>query len=361
MEFPNAPGPQPMSRRNIVLIALAIFLVVAIALMSVIKVPVAILRPGPATNTLGQVDGKEVISVVGQQTYPTSGALDFTTVSIAGGPNYPVSVLEYLQARFLDKNAEIDPEEDWFPKNVTGAQIQQQNAADMTDSQETAEVVAMRQAGHKVPEKILVGMVAEKAPAGDALKVKDQLLSVAGKPVSDLASVHDAMATVKAGSTVPVVVDRAGRKLTVQARTAAASDGRAVFGISLDPQYTMPFEVKVNAGNVGGPSAGMMFTLAIYDKITPGAMTGGKKVAGTGTINELGEVGPIGGVRHKMVGAKDAGATYFLAPAADCNEVVGHEPKGMTVVKVATIAEAIRVMPKIAAGQTTGLPSCRTN
>lgn len=347
-----------MSTRNIVLVAFTILLVVAVALLSLIKVPVAILRPGPATNTLGKVDGKDVISVVDAQTYPTSGALDFTTVSIAGGPNYPVSVLEYLQARFLDKNAEIDPEEQWFPKNVSGAQINQQNAADMTDSQETAEVVAMRAAGHKVPEKVLVGVVADKAPVGDALKVNDQLVTVNGKQVSDLASVHDAMATVKAGATVPVVVVRSGRTVTVQARTAAAQDGRAVFGIGLNPEYTMPFQVKVNAGNVGGPSAGMMFTLAIYDKITPGALTGGKKVAGTGTMNELGEVGPIGGVRHKMVGAKQAGATYFLAPAADCNEVVGHVPQGMTVVKVGTFKEALAVMPKIAAGQTNGLPAC---
>lgn len=346
-----------MSRRNLVLVVLTAVLVVAIALMSVIKVPVAILRPGPATDTLGKVDGKEVISIVGAQTYPTSGALDFTTVSIAGGPNYPVSVLEYLQAKFVDKNAEIEPEEMWFPKNVSGDQIKQQNAADMTDSQETAEVVAMRAAGYKVPEKVLVGAVAEKAPAGDALKVNDELIKVNGKQVTDLASVHAAMGTVKAGATVPVELKRAGRTMTVQARTGA-QDGRAIFGIGLNPEYTMPFEVKVNAGNVGGPSAGMMFTLAIYDKITPGALTGGKKVAGTGTMNELGEVGPIGGVQHKMVGAKNAGATYFLAPASDCGEVVGHEPKGMTVVKVSTFAEALAVMPKIAAGQTSGLPSC---
>lgn len=361
---PDGQLPQSMqrrtglSRRNILLIALTVLLVVAIAAMSLIKVPVVILRPGPATDTLGKVDGKEVISIHGTKSYPTTGSLDFTTVSIAGGPNYPVSVIEYLQARFLDSDAQIDPEEAWFPKNVTGEQVKKQNAADMTDSQETAEVVAMRAAGFTVPQKVLVGVVAENAPVGKALQVDDQLIKVNGTPVSDLASVHAAMDDVKAGATVPVEVRRGGRTLTVQAKTAAADSGRAVFGIGLNPEYTMPFEVKVNAGDVGGPSAGMMFTLAIYDKITPGAMTGGKKIAGTGTINEMGEVGPIGGIQHKMIGAKDAGADYFLAPASDCNEVVGHEPSGMTVVKVATFKGALAVMPKIAKGETAGLPKC---
>lgn len=350
-------GPSSMSRRNKILIALTVLLVVAIALMSIIKVPVAILRPGPATNTLGQVDGKDVISISGTETYPTSGALDFTTVSMAGGPNYPVSVLEYLQAKFFESDAEIDPESMWFPKGVTGKQVEQQNTADMTDSQQTAEVVAMRAAGLTVAQKILVGAIADNAPVGTTLKLKDQLVSVNGAKVTDLASVHTAMNAVKAGSTVAVVLIRDGRTMTVQAKTGE-NNGRAVFGIALDPQYTMPFQVTVNAGNVGGPSAGMMFTLAIYDKITPGSLTGGKRVAGTGTIAEDGTVGPIGGITHKMLGAKRAGATYFLAPAADCNEVVGHVPSGMTVIKVSTVQEAIAVMPRIAQGETTGFPAC---
>lgn len=354
----STAGRRGLSFRNILLIAATVLVVIAIALMSIIKVPVVILRPGPATDTLGKVDGKDVIAIQGAKTYPTSGSLDFTTVSLAGGPNYPVSVIEYLQAKFLDKNAQIEPEEAWFPKDVSGDQIKQKNAADMTDSQETAEVVAMRSAGFTVPQKVLVGMIAEGAPVGKALVVKDQLLSIAGKKVTDLASVHAAMDGVKPGSSVPVQVLRGGKTVSVSAKTAAAQNGRAVFGIGLDPEYTMPFEVKVNAGNVGGPSAGMMFTLAIYDKITPGAMTGGKKIAGTGTINEMGEVGPIGGVRHKMVGAKDAGVGYFLAPASDCDEVVGHEPDGVTVIKVASLKEALAVMPKIAKGETTGFPAC---
>ncbi len=347
-----------ISKRNVVLVAIAAVVVVVVATLSFVHVPYAILRPGPATNTLGQRDGKDLISISGTQTYPTKGSLDFTTVSLAGGPNYPVSVWDYLHAKYLEKDAEIDPEEMWFPKGVSGKQVQQQNTADMVDSQETAEVVALRKAGKTVPEKILIGIVDPKAPSGKALHVKDQLLSLNGAPVSDLASVHTAMAKVKPGETVQVVLSRAGKKLTVAAKTGKSSDGRAVLGIGLDPTYTLPAKVTVNVGDVGGPSAGMMFTLAIYDKITPGALTGGQQVAGTGTISEDGTVGPIGGIAHKMVGAKRVGATYFLAPASDCDEVVGNIPKGMTVVKVSTIDEALAAMKKIATGARTGLPAC---
>ncbi|GAB3586451.1 YlbL family protein [Calidifontibacter terrae] len=350
--------PEGVSTRNIVLLAITATLVVLIAALNFIHVPYAILRPGPATNTLGQRDNKEIISISGVSTYPTSGSLDFTTVSLAGGPNYPVSVWDYLHAKFLEKNAEIDPQEMWFPKGVTGKQVQQQNTADMVDSQETAEVVALRKAGKTVPERVLIGLVDPKAPSGTALKVKDQLVSVNGTEVSDLATVHDAMAKVTPGATVALVVLRAGKQVAVQAKTAKSTDGRAVLGIGLDPTYTLPAKVSVNVGDVGGPSAGMMFTLAIYDKITPGALTGGQKVAGTGTISEDGSVGPIGGIAHKMVGAKDAGATYFLAPASDCDEVVGNIPKGMTVVKVATVDEALAAMKKIATGARTGMPAC---
>lgn len=347
-----------LSNRNIALLALAAVLVVVIAALNLIHVPYAILRPGPATNTLGARDGKEIITVTGTKTYPTQGSLDFTTVSLAGGPNYPVSVWDYLHAKYLEKNAEIDPEEMWFTKGVSGQQVQQQNTADMVDSQETAEVVALRKAGLKVPEKVQVGLVDPKAPSGTTLKVGDQLVAVNGATVTDLASIHDAMAKVTPGASVPMTIVRGGTRTDLTAKTGKSTDGRAILGIGLDPKYTLPAKVNVNVGDVGGPSAGMMFTLAIYDKITPGALTGGKNVAGTGTIAEDGAVGPIGGITHKLVGARQAGATYFLAPASDCDEVVGNIPQGMVVVKVATIDDALGAMQKIARGDRTGFPAC---
>jgi PDZ domain-containing protein len=101
-----------------------------------------------------------------------------------------------------------------------------------------------------------------------------------------------------------------------------------------------------------------MFSLAIYDKLTPGALTGGANIAGTGTINYTGAVGPIGGIQQKLAGAKRGGAAWFLAPAANCDEVVGHIPDGLQVFKVATFAQARDTVEAIAAKRTASLPKC---
>lgn len=347
-----------LSRKNIALLITAVVVVIAIAALNLIHVPKVILRPGPVTNTLGETGGKPVVEVKGVKTYPTSGTLDFVTVSMAGGPQYPVSVMEWLKAKYLDSDAEIDPESMWFPKGITSQQVQQQSTAEMTDSQQTAEVVAMRAAGITVPETISVVQLQPGAAAQGTLRPKDLLVKVNGATVTDLKSVASAMSQVKAGAKVPVTVRRAGKLLDLRVPTSAGQDGSAVFGIAISPSYKFPYEVKVNAGNVGGPSAGTMFTLAIYDLLTPGALTGGKNVAGTGTISEDGTVGPIGGIRQKMLGAKDAGAKFFFAPVSDCQEAKGHVPGGLTVIRINTLQDALAALKQIAAGRTTGFAGC---
>lgn len=361
----HAPGGQAagrlsrVSRRNKIAIALLVLLTVIVVALNLIHVPYVIMRPGPATNTLGKVDGKEVISVSGTTTYPTDGALDFTTVSMSGGPAYPVSVMDWLKAKYIDDHAAIYPERDWFPKGTTAKQVEQQSSAQMTGAQQTATAVALRKAGFTVPEDVTVGVIdmSGKYPGQKFFKIDDKLDSVNGTKVTDLQSVHDAMTKVKPGDKVTVVITRKGQTQTLQVPTVDAG-GRAVFGIQLNPIYHPTQQVTVTVGDVGGPSAGLMFTLAIYDKVTPGALTGGKRVAGTGTIDEVGDVGPIGGIRQKMVGAKDAGAAFFLAPSGDCDEVVGNIPKGLTVIKVNTFDQAKSDLDKIAKGTTTGFAAC---
>ena len=119
-----------------------------------------------------------------------------------------------------------------------------------------------------------------------------------------------------------------------------------------------PVEATFGLSDVGGPSAGMMFALGVVDEITPGALTGGKDISGTGTIDINGQVGPIGGIQQKMAGARKAGSTYFLAPASNCDEVKGHEPKGMQVFAVGTLHEAVTATEAIASGDTSGLATC---
>ena len=131
--------------------------------------------------------------------------------------------------------------------------------------------------------------------------------------------------------------------------TTRDSDGRATSGSSSAATSTSRSTSKIHAGNVGGPSAGTMFALGIYDTLTPGAMTGGQQIAGTGTIDPAGKVGPIGGIRQKLVGARDGGADCFLAPADNCDEVVGHVPDGLQVVRISTFDEARQAVEAIAA------------
>jgi PDZ domain-containing protein len=165
-----------------------------------------------------------------------------------------------------------------------------------------------------------------------------------------------------AGAPVVVEVDRNGATTSVTVTPTRNSSDRYVLGILLSSDFTFPFDVKISLENVGGPSAGMMFALGIVDTLTPGDLTGGRHVAGTGTITPDGAVGAIGGIVQKMIGAKQNGATMFLAPAANCSDVAGNVPDGLQVVKVETLADAKAAVERLGSGQdTSGLPTCANN
>ncbi len=169
---------------------------------------------------------------------------------------------------------------------------------------------------------------------------------------------RSALQQVTPGTPVKVVVERGGAEVTVEVPTIAAAGNRTALGIGLGLTHDFPATVTIDAGAVGGPSAGLMFSLGIYDKLTPGGLTADHDVAGTGTIDEAGQVGPIGGIKQKLAGARAGGAEFFLAPARNCDEVVGHVPDGLDVVKVATFDEGLAAVKAIAAGTTASLPHC---
>jgi PDZ domain-containing protein len=162
-----------------------------------------------------------------------------------------------------------------------------------------------------------------------------------------------------------IVIKRDGAEKTISltpvpSKTKGAG-GAPVLGIIVGNDYSFPFDVKIQLENVGGPSAGMMFALGIIDKLTPGKLNGGDKVAGTGTIDASGVVGPIGGIRQKLYGARDAGATWFLAPKDNCDEVVGHVPSGLTVYSTGTLQQSLNALKAISSGKgLSALPTCTT-
>jgi PDZ domain-containing protein len=338
------------------LVAMFVGIVIA-ALMGLVNLPFAILKPGPVRNTLGNgPEGKPLITVAGKVTYPTAGALDFTTVEVYGGPNSPVNVWDWVVGRF-DGASTVVPEEEVFPKGVSGEEVAHENAAEMADSQQEAIAAALRGLGQKVPEIVTVNTLTKGSPATGVLRGGDVLVSIDGTSVSTPDAVRAAIRAHKPGEKVVVTARRDGKEkvLTV---TTAESQGHTVVGVLLRSAFDFPIKVSINAGEVGGPSAGMMFSLAVYDKLTPGALTGGVNIAGTGTIDSAGTVGKIGGIRQKLVGAKRGGATWFLAPAQNCNEVVGHIPDGLQVVKVATFTQAREAVKAIGTKQTASLPRC---
>ena len=136
------------------------------------------------------------------------------------------------------------------------------------------------------------------------------------KPITALGVVQAELAAGN-GKPVKVIVERAGARVPVTITPAKNSAGRYILGVLLQYKFTFPFDVTISLDKVGGPSAGMMFALGIIDTVTPGDLTGGKHIAGTGTITPDGAVGPIGGIAQKMQGARSGGATFFLAPAAN--------------------------------------------
>jgi PDZ domain-containing protein len=325
------------------------------ALMGMVHLPYAILQPGPVTNTLGNGPaGKPLITVSGKTTYPTTGALDFTTVAVLGGPANPVNGWEWISGH-LDHTNTVVPEEELFPKGVTSKQVDHEGAAEMADSQQEAIAVALRGLGQTVPEVVSIGELVKDSPAKGALRPGDIVLSIDGKAVTTPDSVRSAIRAHKPGEKAAFIVRRGGKAQAVSVRTADVQ-GRAVVGILLRTEFLFPTKVSINAGDVGGPSAGLMFSLAIYDKLTPGSLTGGANIAGTGTIDSAGNVGPIGGIQQKLVGAKRGGPTL---PADNCKEVVGHVPDGLRVVRIATFNQARGAIEAIAAKRGGSLPTCR--
>ena len=186
-------------------------------------------------------------------------------------------------------------------------------------------------------------------------------VSVNGEDPLDVTQLRSIIADNGTDSPVAIEITRDGSTKTVEVipRENPEGDGNPIVGITVGADYDFPFEVKIQLEQVGGPSAGMMFALGIIDKLTPGALNGGQDIAGTGTITVDGLVGPIGGIRQKLYGARDDGAEFFLAPAANCGEVVGNVPDGLTVFAVDTLDEALAALDVVSeGGDTAALPSC---
>ena len=343
------------------LIVLAVLGAVAFALA---PSPYVVERPGPVYDTLGDVEtsgGDEVplIDIPEARTYPTSGRLDLLTVYIDGSRQRPLSWIDVATSWF-DPSRAVLPIDSVYPVGQTDEESDAESAQAMADSQQDAVAAALGELGIPFESSLVVaGIVADGASEG-VLEVDDEILAVAGREVTDIDQLRDALQESGIGVPVDLTIVRDGVEREVTLVPAEnPRDGSAAIGVYAATRYEeFPIEVDILLENVGGPSAGMMFALGIYDKLTPGQLTGGEHIAGTGTIGGSGEVGPIGGIVQKMYGARDAGAAWFLAPVANCGEVVGNVPAGLEVFAVDDLGAAIDAVEAIADGEVSQLPRC---
>jgi len=361
----SRPAHTGISRRAGLVLVTVVVALAAIAVLNLVHVSKVIYRPGPAYDTLGEIDGTPIIEVEGLESYPTSGTLDFTTITLSGGPRFPVSAWEWMAAS-LDPTSSIADEDEVFPEDVTASEVREQNLELMSGSQQQAAVVALRAIGEEVPEEVKVAQVMKDQPADGVLKVNDRIMAVGDTSIRTPDDLRAILQEVEPGEAAAFTIERDGKKQQLEvpttAQTGTDEDGtevsRTIIGIFPASDFDLPYEVSINAGNVGGPSAGLMFTLAVYDTITPGELTGGRDFAGTGTINSEGEIGPIGGIRQKLIAADRAGADYFLAPADNCSEIVGNIPEGLTVARVASFDEARDVVEAVGKDAAATVPEC---
>ena len=364
----TAPSGESRRRRRLrrAVVAGSFILVVAlIAAVFLVPVNAVIEAPGPTWNVLdnGSSSDQDVLKVSGTETYPTEGALRMTTVSVSGCPGYPVTTADLIAA-WISADKRIVDRDEVCPQDQSAEQVEETGKAQMTASQDSAVIAALVETGkagamHLTVTEVTEQQTSTEIQAGDVLET----ITPEGGQTTTLTSfsqLRELMTTIPEGTRVTLGVRRGDQKASAALTTIAPQEGTtgSLLGLSLKISVDSPVEATFGLSDVGGPSAGMMFALGVVDEITPGSLTGGKDISGTGTIDMTGQVGPIGGIQQKMAGARESGSTFFLAPASNCNEVKGHEPKDMQVFAVNTLHEAVAATEAIASGNTSGLATC---
>ncbi len=321
-----------------------------------VPLPYASYSPGPTFDVLGKDENQaEVIQVDGHQAYYDKGQLRFTTV-VASSNGQKLSLGDAL-SRWVDPDKAVVPYDVVHPADQTAEQEEAEGAVQMTTSQDTAKAVALKEMGIDVPTAVQVAAVNAEGPAKDKLLVRDVFKEVDGEPVTDADQIVAAVKKHKDLSNVEFRILRDKKELTVRVKPVLEKDTVRV-GVTLGLGYEFPFDVQLRVDpNVGGPSAGLMFSLAIYDTLTPGSLTGGGVVAGTGELAPDGKVGPIGGIAQKIAGAQEAGAELFFVPQANCPDVQGLDPD-LRLVKATTMHEARQALEKWAGDHDAQLPTC---
>jgi PDZ domain-containing protein len=334
-----------VNRRILTLVVALVPIVAFGVLLLLVTVPYVSLGPGPTFNTLGEVDGKQVVDIEGAAVHPTSGNLNMTTVSQRDGLTLGQALTLWMSGR-----EQLVPRDLVYPPNKSKDEIDQANNTDFKQSEASAEYAAL---GYlKYPPAVTVQKVNDPGPSAGKLHAGDAIDGVNGKPIASLDQFTGMMKKTKPGDTVVLDYRRKNSPAGTATVTLGSSPDRdsGILGVGVVAAPWAPFAIDFNLANIGGPSAGLMFSLAVVDKLTTGDLNDGKFVAGTGTIASDGTVGSIGGITHKMLAAREAGATVFLVPTDNCDEAKSAHERGLELVKVDTLTRAVDALHAISAG-----------
>jgi Lon-like protease len=343
---PEGPAPEPASTRRRLgwprTVGLSLVAVTSIGLGAAALVPTPDYRIAPGETS----PVADLIEAEDATLYPPEGEVLFTTVRI--GP------MSWLERWWNERDGDVDivPEE-----AILGTRSREENREEnlrvMGASKDTATYVALNRLGYDVSVTnggVLVVEVGAEYPAAGTLQPGDLITAVDGTTVQLPDDLRNALTGSAPGDTVSLTVTRGDVTEDLEVELGAGDDGRAIVGIAPDipdtVQFTFPFPVTIDSGRTGGPSAGLAFTLTLLDELTPGELTGGKRVAATGAIDVYGNVLPVGGVRQKAVTVREAGADLFLVPADLVDEAL-RGAGDVRVVGVNTLDEALTVLAEL--------------
>ena len=355
-----SPEPQPNPPRRswwrrwwwaIAIATVTSVLVAGVGAAMVVEVPYVIESPGSLYQTTDR------ISIAGATPYPTEDKIELVTVSV----DNRVTALEKF---FADHNGDdvVVPAKDVLG-DQTPAQNDELNRLLMTQSKDDAVLAALQKLGYDVHPTSTGAIVQETVPGAAAdgkIRVAETIVSIDGKPVTSRDELTNTLGTYKPGDTVTVELEATdGTKRTVSLTLGEnpQKPGGAFLGVSITSRLVypdLPVKVTVNSGDIGGPSAGLAFTLGILDLMTPGDLTGGHEVAVTGTVDGTGAVGPIGGIETKVVAVARDHVKYFLVPADNADAARAKAPKDLQVVPIHNLDEALSFLASIGGS---GLPA----
>lgn len=306
-------------------------IVILVFVLSLVRLPYFVLQPGLAQDVV------PLIHVEKHQVYPPNGHLLLTAVQL-----YQPNVYQALWA-WIDKTQSVVPEGDILAPGETQEEEFQRARSQMDTSKIDAAVVALTKYT-SYPDQhgqgVLVESVLPGSPADGKLFAGDLIIALEGRPVKDENDLGLHIRAAGVGHPITFRIMAGGETHDVEV-TPVRDPNRQVPIVGVFPVNNFPFPLSIDSGDIGGPSAGLMWTLGLVDVLTPGDLTGGKIIAGTGTIGLDGGVGRIGGISEKVVAAERAGAVVFFAPAGEASEAEAVAGSGIQVVPVTTYLDAI--------------------